>query len=123
VYLAELAPASVRRPLGFVVELLAAIPSVVYGLWGVFVLIPWLRQDVQPPLGESLGFLPFFSGAPRGFDEGDPVRTACLAPSEGAVAAYLDADLSSAELMAVTVESTDCPDAPTTDPVFTAELA
>ncbi len=56
-------------------------------------------------------------------DGGDPVRGACLAPTEGAVAAYLDADLSSAELMAVTVESSDCPDAPTTDPVFTAELA
>ena len=56
-------------------------------------------------------------------DDGDPVRGACLAPTEGAVAAYLDADLSTAELMAVTIESTDCPDTPTTDPVFTAELA
>jgi hypothetical protein len=56
-------------------------------------------------------------------EDGDPVRGACLAPTEGAVAAYLDADLSSAELMAVTVESTGCPSAPTTDPVFTAELA
>jgi hypothetical protein len=56
-------------------------------------------------------------------EEGNPVRGACLAPTEGAVATYLDADLSSAELMAVTVESTDCPSAPTTDPVFTAELA
>lgn len=53
---------------------------------------------------------------------GNPVRGACLAPTDGAVAAYLDADLSSAELMAVTVESADCPSAPTTDPVFTAEL-
>jgi anti-sigma-K factor RskA len=56
-------------------------------------------------------------------EDGKPVRGACLAPTEGAVATYLDADLSSAELMAVTVESTDCPPAPTTDPVFTAELA
>jgi anti-sigma-K factor RskA len=55
-------------------------------------------------------------------ENGNPVRGACLAPTNGAVAAYLDADLSSAELMAVTVESTDCPSAPTTDPVFTAEL-
>ena len=55
--------------------------------------------------------------------EGDqPVRSACLTPDDGAVAAYLDADLSSAELMAVTVESAACPDAPTTDPVYTAEL-
>lgn len=56
-------------------------------------------------------------------DDGDAVRGACLAPTEGAVAAYVDADLSSAELMAVTVESIDCPAAPTTDPLFTAELA
>ena len=57
------------------------------------------------------------------FENGKPVRAACLTPTDGAVAAHLDADLSSAELMAVTVESTDCPAAPTTDPVFTAELA
>src|SRR5262245_34493265 len=44
VYLAELAPSYVRKPVGFVVELLAAIPSVVYGLWGIFVLAPWLRE-------------------------------------------------------------------------------
>lgn len=56
-------------------------------------------------------------------DDGDPIRGACLAPTEGAVAAYVDADPSSAELMAVTVESSDCPDAPTTDPIYTAELA
>jgi Anti-sigma-K factor rskA len=55
--------------------------------------------------------------------EGDePVLGACLAPEDGAVAAHLDADLSSAELMAVTVESAECPDAPTTDPIYTAEL-
>jgi hypothetical protein len=55
-------------------------------------------------------------------DDGAAVRGACLAPTEGAVAAYVDVDLSSAELMAVTVESTGCPAAPTTDPLFTAEL-
>jgi phosphate transport system permease protein len=67
VYLSELAPDFIRRPLGFVVELLAAIPSVVYGLWGIFVLIPFLREDIQPALGSALGFTPFFSGPPRGF--------------------------------------------------------
>ena len=67
VYLSELAPDFIRRPLGFVVELLAAIPSVVYGLWGIFVLIPFLREDLQPALGKALGFTPFFSGPPRGF--------------------------------------------------------
>lgn len=67
IYLAELAPGWIRRPLGFVVELLAAIPSVVYGLWGIFVLAPWLREVVQPALARSLGFLPVFRGSPRGF--------------------------------------------------------
>jgi phosphate transport system permease protein len=66
-YLAELAPGSIRRVLGFLVELLAAIPSVVYGLWGIFVLAPWLRDHVQPPLASALGFLPLFSGVPRGY--------------------------------------------------------
>jgi anti-sigma-K factor RskA len=56
-------------------------------------------------------------------EDGDPVRGACLAPTEGVVGTYVDADLSSAELMAITVESSNCPEAPTTDPVFTAELA
>lgn len=54
-------------------------------------------------------------------EDGEPVRGACLAPSGGAAAAFLDADPSSADLMAVTVESQECPDAPTTDPVYTAE--
>jgi len=57
------------------------------------------------------------------FENGKPVRAACLTPTDGALAAQLDADLSSAELMAVTVESNDCPSAPTTDPILTAELA
>jgi Anti-sigma-K factor rskA len=55
-------------------------------------------------------------------EDGEPVRGACLAPEGGAVAAFLDADPSSADLMAVTVESQECPDAPTTDPVYTADL-
>jgi phosphate transport system permease protein len=67
VFLSELAHGWVRRPLGFIVEMLAAIPSVVYGLWGIFVLAPWLRETVQPGLAQALGFLPFFGGVPRGF--------------------------------------------------------
>jgi phosphate transport system permease protein len=66
-FLSELAPGWLRRPLGFVVELLAAIPSVVYGLWGIFVLAPWLRTTVEPLFGNVLGFLPLFQGAPRGY--------------------------------------------------------
>jgi phosphate transport system permease protein len=67
VYLAELAPLWVRRPLGILVELLAAIPSVIYGLWGIFVLSPWLRDSVQPLLQQTFGWTPFFTGTPRGF--------------------------------------------------------
>jgi phosphate transport system permease protein len=67
VYLSELAPRSLRHPLGFLVELLAAVPSVVYGLWGVFVLAPWLRSTVEPALAASLGFLPIFRGPHQGY--------------------------------------------------------
>ncbi len=67
IFLAELAPDWLRRPIGFMVELLAAIPSVVYGLWGIFVLAPWLRTTVEPALGKAFGWLPFFQGPPRGF--------------------------------------------------------
>jgi phosphate transport system permease protein len=66
IFLSELAPLSVRKPLGFLVELLAAIPSVIYGFWGIFVLVPWLRDGVEPLLGK-LSFLPLFSGPPLGF--------------------------------------------------------
>ena len=66
IYLAELAPAWVRPPVAFLIEMLAAVPSVVYGLWGIFVLVPWLRDWVQPSLGRWLGFLPLFSGPAYG---------------------------------------------------------
>ena len=67
VFLSELAPRWLERPLSFLVELLAAITSIVYGLWGIFVLVPWLRLHAEPWLGSHLGFLPFFKGAPYGF--------------------------------------------------------
>ena len=60
--LSEMAPVWLSRRLGFMVELLAAIPSVVYGLWAIFVLGPWLRDRVEPALGATLGFLPLFQG-------------------------------------------------------------
>lgn len=66
IWLSELAPARLREPVSFLVELLAAVPSVVYGLWGIFVLAPWLRDHVQVPLSEHLGFLPLFRGPPLG---------------------------------------------------------
>jgi phosphate transport system permease protein len=67
VFLSDLAPHRLRRPLGFLVELLAAIPSVVYGFWGIFVLVPFLRERVEPFLGARFGFLPLFRGEPLGF--------------------------------------------------------
>lgn len=67
VFLSELSPDWLEKPLSFLVELLAGIPSVVYGLWGIFVLVPWIRTDVEPFLSEHLGFLPFFRGAPYGY--------------------------------------------------------
>ena len=62
VFLVEQAPRYIARPVGFLVELLAAIPSVVYGLWGIFVLAPVLRQYVEPALAKGLGWLPVFRG-------------------------------------------------------------
>src|SRR3989454_3794882 len=62
IYLTEFAPRWLRQPVAFLVELLAAIPSVVYGLWGVYVLIPFLRAGVVPPLRAVLGWTPLFSG-------------------------------------------------------------
>ena len=66
IFLAELAPGWIRPPIAFLIEMLAAVPSVVYGLWGIFVLVPWLRDWVQPALGRWLGFLPLFQGPPYG---------------------------------------------------------
>jgi phosphate transport system permease protein len=61
-YLVEIAPARVNQIVGFSVELLAAIPSIVYGLWGFFALAPFLREWVVPPLQAVLGWVPLFSG-------------------------------------------------------------
>jgi phosphate transport system permease protein len=67
IYLSELAHPKLRTPMGFLVELLAAVPSVVYGLWGIFALAPWLRESVEPLLAKTLGFLPLFKGPQHGF--------------------------------------------------------
>jgi phosphate transport system permease protein len=65
IYISELSPDGLRRPLVFLTELLAAIPSIVYGLWGIFVLVPLVRQfQVDTP--EWLGRLPLFTGPPLG---------------------------------------------------------
>ncbi len=65
-FLSEMGPKALRLPVSFAIETLAAIPSVIYGMWGLFVLVPWLRGTVEPFLGRRLGFLPLFSGPPIG---------------------------------------------------------
>lgn len=65
-FLAELAPSWLRTPFGTAIELLAAIPSIVYGMWGLFVLAPLMADHVQPWLKAHLGFLPLFSGPTMG---------------------------------------------------------
>ena len=65
IYLSELCPAYLRQPLTFLTELLAAIPSIVYGLWGIFVLVPAVRA-LEASLPAALRSLPFFSGPPVG---------------------------------------------------------
>ncbi len=62
IFLVEQAPRFLARAITFLVELLAAIPSVVYGLWGIFVLAPFLRVHVEPQLARWLGWAPFFQG-------------------------------------------------------------
>ena len=66
VFTTEMSPRWLRGPLAFTTELLAAIPSVIYGLWAIFVLIPLLRQYVQPWLARYLGWTGLFEGPPYG---------------------------------------------------------
>jgi len=66
VFLAELAPRRVSDACAFLIELLAAIPSVVYGLLGIFVLVPWMRVHLQPWLIRAFGFIPLFRGPAYG---------------------------------------------------------
>jgi len=68
IFLAEYAPRWLRQPVAFLVDLLAAIPSVVYGLWGIFVLVPLLRSTVMPFVRDTLhlGVLPLFQGPAYG---------------------------------------------------------
>jgi len=61
-FLTEMAPIRLRQPVITIVEMLAAVPSVIFGLWGIFVMIPWLRAHLFPWLKNAFGFLPFFTG-------------------------------------------------------------
>ena len=66
VYLTELAPQWLRQPLIMFIELLAAVPSVILGFWGMYVMVPWLHLHLYPGLRATLGFLPLFQGADYG---------------------------------------------------------
>lgn len=65
-FLAELAPPLLSKIVGQAIELLAAIPSIVFGMWGLFVFAPFMADYVQPALSDRLGFLPLFKGPPMG---------------------------------------------------------
>ena len=65
VFISELCPGRLRQPLVFMTELLAAIPSIVYGLWGIFVMVPWVRF-LETSLPDAIRRLPLFSGPPLG---------------------------------------------------------
>jgi phosphate transport system permease protein len=66
IFLVDFCPRTLRAPLAFLVDSLAAIPSVVIGLWGFLALAPWLQLHGEPWLQQHLGFLPFFQGVPHG---------------------------------------------------------
>src|SRR6188768_1372061 len=70
VFLTELCPMWLRRPIGIAIELLAGIPSIIYGIWGLFVFAPFLQETLQPfliaTLGEVPGIAPMFAGPPYG---------------------------------------------------------
>jgi phosphate transport system permease protein len=70
VFITELCPATLKRPLGIAIELLAGIPSIIYGIWGLFVLAPFLQRTIQPFLIDTIGHAPvigrLFAGPPYG---------------------------------------------------------
>jgi phosphate transport system permease protein len=70
IFLTELCPRMLRRPIGIAIELLAGIPSIIYGIWGLFVFAPWFQVNVQTPIVMSVGNIPvigtLFGGAPYG---------------------------------------------------------
>lgn len=68
IFLVEMAPRAIRVPVSYLVELLAAVPSVIYGLWGLFVLRFWILNYIEIPVNSSLGWIPIFSGTPFGLD-------------------------------------------------------
>lgn len=78
VFLTELCPPSLRAPLGVAVELLAAVPSIIYGMWGLFVFAPLLADYIQPMLTATIGRLPLVGGLFRGPENGIGILSAGL---------------------------------------------
>jgi phosphate transport system permease protein len=68
IFLAEMAPWSVRNVLSRVIELLAAVPSIIYGFWGLFVFRLWIRDYLEAPISSYVGAFPVFQGTPFGLD-------------------------------------------------------
>ncbi len=86
-FLSELAPPAIRGPIGTLIEMLAAVPSVVIGLWGIYVMGPWVGDHVEPALSGALGWIPFFDGdhAPVGMLQAMLVLTIMIVPIASAV--------------------------------------
>jgi phosphate transport system permease protein len=78
IFLTELSPAWLKRPLGTAIELLAAIPSIIYGMWGLFVFVPLFQTYLQPVLIRSFGDIPFFGALFAGPPIGIGMMTAGL---------------------------------------------
>jgi phosphate transport system permease protein len=68
IFLAEMAPKAIRVPVSYLIELLAAVPSVIFGLWGLFVLRFWVLNYIEKPVNAHLGWISIFSGTPFGLD-------------------------------------------------------
>ncbi len=98
-YLSEIAPPAIGTYLGYVVDLLAAVPSVVYGLWGVFVLVPFLTTYLWQPLSNHLAFIPIFAHFASGRNfltalavgatRWEMIRLAVLPPSRSGIVAAI----------------------------------
>ncbi|MDR0372619.1 MAG: phosphate ABC transporter permease subunit PstC [Nitrososphaerota archaeon] len=67
IFIVEMAPRAIRVPFSYLVEMLAAVPSVIYGLWGMLVLRFWVLDYIETPLNTHLGWFPLFSGTPTGY--------------------------------------------------------
>ncbi len=78
IFLTEIAPHSLRTPVGVAIELLAAIPSIIYGMWGLFYFAPFMRDKIQPVLHTTLGKLPVIGGWFEGYTPGIGLLTASI---------------------------------------------